>query len=95
MGDGQQHVGSVKRVVTAEAARQARADALAALSLERVLMYGDAWRRFARQWTEQSKACDDPERAKRLRHLAQAALHAAHEADELFKTRERADFTAA
>ena len=72
----------------AVATAKVRADALAMLNPERLLALADSWRRLAHQWTEQSKECA-PEWAEPLRTRAQLALYAAHEADELFKHRQR------
>ena len=86
MAERRQHSKAVERTGTAETVLRLQAEAHSARSLERLLMYADAWRRFAHEWAEQAKVCDDARRAARLRHRAQAALHAANDAEELFKT---------
>ena len=45
------------------------------------------WRRFARDWTEMAKHYK-PELGAKFRRTASAALHAAHEVDELLKARD-------
>jgi hypothetical protein len=82
-------MGPLERARAKDAAAESTANALAALHLERLLAFADTWRRYAHEWTEQSKTCD-PARAPALRERAQLALYAAHEADELFKRVERA-----
>ena len=77
-----------ERARTREAAAKAKADALALLNPERLLALADGWRRLAHRWTEQSKDCE-PRWVEPLRTRAQLALFAAHEADQLFKLRER------
>jgi hypothetical protein len=83
-------MGAVERARARAAAARSNEDALAALNLERLLAYADTWRRYAHDWTEQSKTCA-PEHVEPLRTRAQLALFAAHEADELLKLRERVD----
>jgi hypothetical protein len=73
-----------QRAHAREAAAKSRADALATLNPERLLAYADTWRRYARDWTEQSKTCE-PKQVEPLRTRAQLALFAVYEADELFK----------
>ena len=81
-------MGATERAHARAAAAKARADALATLNPERLLAYADTWRRYAREWTEQSKTCE-PKQVEPLRTRAQLALFAAYEADELFKRRMR------
>ena len=81
-------MGAVERARAKEAAAQSTADALATLNPERLLAYADMWRRLAAEWTERAKDCER-HMVEPLRTRAQLALYAAHEADGLFKIRER------
>jgi len=81
-------MGAVERAHARAAAARSTADALAVLSPERLLDYADTWRRYAREWTDQSATCA-PERVEMLRTRAQLALFAAYEADRLFERRMR------
>ena len=77
-------MGAVERQHAREVAAKSTADALAALSPERLLDYADAWRRLAADWVQRAKDCE-PGNVEPLRTRAQLALYAAHEADELFR----------
>jgi hypothetical protein len=79
-------MGAAERAHARDAAAKSNADALATLNPERLLAYADTWRRYAREWTEQSKTCE-PQHVEPLRTRAQLALFAAHEADEMIKRR--------
>ena len=81
-------MGVAERAHAREAAAKSTADALATVNLERLLAYADTWRRYADEWTEQSKHCQ-PGSVEPLRTRAQLALYAAHEADELFRMHEQ------
>jgi hypothetical protein len=58
---------------------------LAVLNAERVWGYADQWRSLARGWARLAGNEHGP-RAAKLRHAAQMALYAAHEAEQLLKT---------
>lgn len=65
---------------------------LAAFTDEQLIAYSETWRRLARMWTRMAKGSDVTRRgAERLRTTAHAALHAAHEAEELLKIRLASD----
>jgi len=56
------------------------------LDTERVLDYADYWRRLAQRWAQMAGNETSPH-AERLRHAAQMALFAAHEAEQLVRSR--------
>jgi hypothetical protein len=59
---------------------------LAVLDAERLLDYADHWRTLAREWADTAGKGHDPN-ATKLRHMAQMALYAAYEAEQLLKAR--------
>ena len=61
---------------------------LVVLNASRVRDYADCWRALAREWAERAGTDHNP-KAARLRHMAQMALYAAHEAEQLLARAEQ------
>jgi hypothetical protein len=59
---------------------------VAAIDAERLLDYADQWRTLARGWADTAGKDHNPG-ATKLRHMAQMALYAAYEAEQLLKAR--------